>query len=245
MDTAIRPRSPAVTYARLAGVLLLVSMVAGALGEMYIPSKIIVAGNAAATAGNITGSNALFRLGFATYLIEAICDIALSLLFYELLKVVRRDLALLAAFFGLVSTAVFGFAEFFYFAAGLVLRNADWLASFTADQRNTLAFLSLKAYGAGSGIFMALYGIATAIRGYLVYRSAFLPKFLGVLMVLAGAGFIAKNFLLVLAPAYASDLLLLPVFVSTLALTAWLLGRGVDVAKWDAGAEPPPYNEHP
>ena len=85
-------------------------MVAGGFGEAYIPSKLIVSGDAAATARNIRASDLLFRLAFAVYLIEAVCDIALSLIFYMLLKPVRKDVALLAAFFGLVSTALFGVA---------------------------------------------------------------------------------------------------------------------------------------
>ena len=81
---------------------------------------------------------------------------------------------------------------------------------------------------------MAFYGIATLLRGYLIFRARYLPKFLGVLLMLAGAGFIAKNFLLVLTPRYASDLLLVPMFVAGLSLTVWFLTKGVDLAKWEA-----------
>jgi hypothetical protein len=173
-------------------------------------------------------------MGFATYLIEAVCDIALSLIFYVLLKPVHNHLALLAAFFGLVSTAVFGVAELFYFAALPVLGGADYLRTFSPDQLNTLALLSLKLYGLGGGVFMLIYGVAAVIRGYLIFRSGYLPRALGVLLALAGLGFISKNFTLVLAPAYASDLLLLPMFLTVVALTAWLLIRGVNIQKWEA-----------
>ncbi|HKO58658.1 MAG TPA: DUF4386 domain-containing protein [Thermoanaerobaculia bacterium] len=220
-------------YARVAGVLFLLSMIGGALGEMYIPSKLIVSTDAAQTAANIRTSPFLFRLGFATYLIEALCDVALAWIFYVLLRPVNRNVALLSAFFGLVSTSLFGFAELFYFASSLVLRDAPYLQSFSPDQRNTLALLALKTYALGAGAFMAFYGVATLIRGYLVFRSGYLPKFLGVLLGLAGVGFVAKNFLLVLAPAYSSDLLLLPMFFAGVSLTVWFLARGVDVAKWE------------
>ena len=90
------------TYARIAGVLFLVSFVAGGFGEAYVPSQLIVSGDAAATAGNIKAFGSLFRWGFAGYLVEAVCDIGLSLIFYVLLRPVRKDIALLAAFFGLV-----------------------------------------------------------------------------------------------------------------------------------------------
>jgi len=224
------------TYARIAGVLFLLSIVAGAFGELYVPSRIIVSSDAAATAKNINALGWLFRLGFAVYLVEAVCDIALTLIFYVLLRPVRRDLALLAAFFGLVSTALFGVAELFYFAASLILGGANYLKTFSPDQLNTLALLSLKLYGYGGGIFMVFYGVAAVLRGYLIYRSGYLPRVLGMLLVLAGLGFVAKNFALVLAPAYASDGLLLPMFLAGVSLTVWLLVRGVDVTKWEAKA---------
>jgi hypothetical protein len=193
-----------------------------------------VSGDAAATAKNIVALNSVFRAGFASYLVEAVCDITLSLVMYELLRPVRKDLALLAAFFGLVSTAVFAVAELFYFGTSLIVGGAGYLKSFSPDQLNTLGLLSLKMYGLGGGIFMVFYGIATSLRGYLIYRSGYLPKALGVLLALAGVGFIVSNFVLVLAPAYASDFLLLPMFVATVSVTAWLLVKGVDLQKWEA-----------
>lgn len=147
---------------------------------------------------------------------------------------VRKDLALLAAFFGLVSTAVFAVSELFYFAPSFILGGADYLKAFSPDQLNTLSLLSLKFYAYGGTIFMVFYGIATGIRAYLIYRSGYLPRFLGVLMGLAGLGFILKNLTLVLAQAYASDFLLLPMMLAGLTLTMWLLVKGVDVRKWEA-----------
>jgi hypothetical protein len=224
------------TYARIAGILLLLSMVGGGIGEFYVPSTLIVSADATATARNVITHNSLFRMGFAAYLVEAVCDITLSLVFYVLLKPVRRDLALLAAFFGLVSTAVFAVAELFYFAPAFILGGAGYLKTFSPDQLNTLALLSLKFYTYGGGIFMVFYGTATALRAYLIYRSGYLPRFLGVLLALAGLGFIINNFMLVLAPAYTSDFLLIPVSIAVLSLTLWLLVKGVDVEKWEAKA---------
>jgi hypothetical protein len=224
------------SYARAAGILFLFTMIGGFFGEMYMPSRIVVAGDAAATARNIVESSFLFRLGFAAYLVEAICDIALSLVFYVILRPVNRNIALLAAFFGLVSTSVFAVGELFYFGAALPLGDAEYLKSFTADQRSVLSMLSIRMYGLAAGIFLAFYGIATGVRGYLVYRSGFLPRILGVLMMLAGLGFILRNFVLVLAPAYVSNVFLVPMFVSGLSLTLWMLVKGVDVAKWEARA---------
>ncbi len=224
------------TYARIAGVLFLISIVAGGFGEFFVPFKLIVSADATATAKNIMASGSLFRMGFASYLVEAVCDVALTLILYVLLRPVRKDFALLAAFFRLVSTAIFGTAELFYFAASLILGGADYLKTFSPDQLNTLALLSLKLYGYGGGIFMVLYGVPSILFGYLMFQSGYFPKVLGVLLALGGLGFVTRSFALVLAPAYPSSFLLLPEVLAALSLTPWLLVRGVDVPKWEEKA---------
>lgn len=216
-------------YAKISGVLFLFTIFGGGFGEFYVPSTIVVTGDAAATASNIIASNTFYRLGFAAYLVEAICDIGLSWSLYFLLRPVRRDLALLAAFFGLVATAVFAGGELFFFAPTFILGGADYLKSFTPDQLNSLALLSLRFYGVCAAIFMAFYGIAAFTRGYLIYRSTYLPKFLGVLLMLGGLGFVSRNFVFVLAPGYASDLFLIPMMVAGLSMAFWFLVKGINV----------------
>ncbi|HTL99086.1 MAG TPA: DUF4386 domain-containing protein [Holophagaceae bacterium] len=229
-NTEASPRS----LATWAGVLLLVSAVAGAYGEMVVPGKLAVSGDAAATAANIQASGHLFRLGFASYLVEAICDVALTGIFYVLLRPVRRDLAFITVCFRLVSTSTFAIAAFFYFAASVVLG----MKAFPPDQANALALLFMKLYGVGGGIFMVFYGVAALTLGILIHRSTYLPKPLGALLMLAGLGFVGRNFLLVLAPAYASGLLLAPKGLGMVSLGLWLLVKGVDIAKWEAISRP-------
>src|ERR1043166_2787920 len=221
-------------YARVAGVLFLVSMVAGGFGEAYVPSKLIVSGDAAATVANLRNFDFLYRLGFAAFLIESLCDTALALVLYVLLKPVSKGLSLLAAFFGLMATATFAFAELFYFAPVVIMRGAGYLQSFTSDQLNSLSLLSLKFYGFAGMVFTAYYGIAWIVRACLMFRSGYLPRLLGVLMGVGGIGFLVRNFLLILAPASASDVLLMLMFPGGLIMTVWLLWKGVDVAKWKA-----------
>jgi hypothetical protein len=219
-------------YARIAGALLLLSMIAGGFGEAYVPSKLIVSADPTATAANLRNFDFLYRLGFASFLIESLCDTALALLLYVLLKPVNKQLSLLAAFFGLMATATFAFAELFYFAPQLML-GRPYLNSFTPDQVNSLVLLSLKFYGYGGMLFTAYYGVAWIVRSYLIFRSGYLPKFLGVLMAIGGSGFVVRNFLLILAPAYASDVLLVLMFPGGLSMTVWLLVKGVNVEKWN------------
>ncbi len=228
------------TYARVAGVLFLLSFVAGGFGEAYVPSRLIVSGNAAATAANFKALDSLFRMGFIGYLVEATCDLAIALIFYALLRPVQKDVSLLAAFFGILSTTLFAVAELFYFAASLIVGGAGYLKTFSPDQLNTLALLSLKVYALGAGIFMAFYGIGWVLRGYLIFRSGYLPKVLGILMAIGGLGFIARNIALVLAPGYASEWLLLLLFPGGVALAVWLLTKGVDVPKFEAKAAASP-----
>ena len=240
LDRSYNPEAiPVRAYARMAGVLLLLTAIAGGFGEFYVPSTIVVPGDAAATAANITGHNLFFRLGFAAYLVEALCDIGLTWIMYVLLRPTRGDLALLMVFFSLVATAVFAGSELFFFAATFILDGSTLPGSFSIDQVNALASLSLEFYGYGVGIFMVFYGTAAVIRGYLIFHSGYLPKALGVLLGVAGLGFIVRNFLLVLVPAYAWDVLLLPMFVAAPSMMVWFLVKGVDVHKWEARASRP------
>jgi hypothetical protein len=238
-DRAVRSPSPAFDiqrYARLVGALMLLSIIFGYLGEMFIPGQFIVANDGAATAQRIVAGLSLYRFGFASYMVEAICDVSLSVLFYVLLKPVDKPLALTAAFFGLMGTALYAVAEAFYFAPTIWVGGAEFMRPFSPDQVNALTLLSLKVFSRIGWMFLAFYGIATFIRGYLIARSTYLPKFLGVLMMIGGAGFVVKNLTYVLVPKYSPDLLLAPLALAGLILMVWMLVKGVDVAKWQLQA---------
>jgi len=229
------------TYAKTAGILLLLSFIAGGFGEAYVPSKLIVATDAATTVENLNSSDLMFRLSFAGYLVEACCDVTLALIFYVLLKPVHRYVSLLAAFFGLIGTATFAAAELCYFAPRLVLKGGAYLNSFSPDQLNTLVLLSLKAFGLGTAIFTVFYGMGWVLRGYLMFQSGYFPKLLGILMTVAGLAFIGSNFALVLAPRHRSGWLLVSALLGFLLMSVWLLGKGVDLQKWEektAGSSP-------
>jgi Domain of unknown function (DUF4386) len=221
-------------YARMAGVLFLISLVAGGFGEAYVPSKLIVANNAAATVANITNFNFMYRLGFAAFMIESLCDVTLALILYALLKPVNKQLSLLAAFFGLMATATFALAELIYFAPVVILRGESYLNTFSPDQLQALVLLSLRFSLYAGMLTTAYYGMGWLVRSYLMFRSGYLPKFLGVLMAIGGAGFVVRNFLLILAPAYASDVFLILMMPGGLIMTGWFLVKGVNVSEWNA-----------
>ena len=219
------------TYSRAVGLFLILSIAGGWFGEMYVPSQMMT-GDAATTAAQLRANDGLFRLGFAAYLVEAFSDIVLAWLFYVLLKPVHRDLALLSAFFGLVSMTLFAVTKMFYFAAPMFLK-PRYLTAFPPDQLDSLASQFLSLYAGLSGLFMLFYGTGWILRGYLTFKSTYLPRFLGVVMILAGLGFVAKNVTKVLAPAYSSDFLLAPMFLNAVAVAVWMLAKGVDREKWD------------
>ncbi len=233
MPEQVRERVAVGAYARAAGVLFIVSLVAGGFGEGYAPGQLIVSGDAAATVANLHAQEMVHRLSFASYLAEGLADTVLVAIFYILLKPVSRGLALIAAVLGVMSTATFAACELFYFALPhLLVSNAPYLAAFTPAQRAALVLLSLKLFNYGAGLFMVFYGAAWIIRGALMIASGYFPKPLGLLMIIAGLGFAAQTLALVLAPQYASDYVLMPMVLGVVLLGLYLLVRGVDPEKW-------------
>jgi hypothetical protein len=198
---------------------------------MHVPS-IMMTGDAATTADQLRLNRDLFQIGFAAYLLEAFSDVVLAWLFYVLLKPVNRELSLLSAFFALVSMTLFAVTKMFYASAPMFI-SSTFLAAFPTGQTEALASLFLSMYARLNGLFMLFYGTAWIIRGWLTFKSGYLPRFLGVIMVIAGGGFVAKNITLVLAPRYSSDLLVAPMLLNGLALTIWLLAKGINRSKWD------------
>ena len=217
-------------YARYAGVAMLLSIVFGALGEAYLPGKIIVSGDAAATAANIVAHPMVFRMSFATYLVEGFCDIILCVLWYVILRPVNKNLALISAFVGVVSMITFAIAQSNFWASSIILKDAGGMTAFTQEQRSALAYLSLRISTMIASLFFCFYGTASAIRGFLIMRSGYLPKVLGVLLMIGGAGFILRSLTYILAPAYGGSLMLVPMAVAGIPLTFWLLVKGADRA---------------
>lgn len=232
-SVAVTPPDPIVLqrYARYIGVAMLLSIIFGFLGEMILPGKIIVAGDAAATAANLTGNPNLIRFTFAAYLVEGICDAALCVFWYVLLKPVDRNLALLSAFMGLVAMITFAIAQASFFSSSIILREVAGMTAFGVEQRQAMAMLAIRIATTIAYLFICFYGIATMLRGYLIARSGYLPRILGILFFIGGVGFFLRGITFVLVPKYSSFVLLLPLAIGGLLLMGWLLVRGVDTAR--------------
>ncbi|HLY05533.1 MAG TPA: DUF4386 domain-containing protein [Rhizomicrobium sp.] len=225
------PWSPQ-TLARWIGILLLVSLVAGGFGEAYVPAKIMVASDADATAKNIVVFQHLFRHGYLGYVIEGLCDAALTALLYCLLRPAGRELALVALMVRIVATCAFAAAESWYFGALAIVNGAAALNAFSPGQLDALALLSLKMYSSAGVVPTLFYGVGWVLLGRLVFVSGYLPKWLGVVMAVAGISFVAGMLAIIVAPAVSSPFFLLPMIAAMLVLALWLLVRGVDMDKW-------------
>ena len=224
-------------YARVGGLLGLIIVVAGIFAEAFVRGKLIVSGDAAATASNILASEQLFRIGFAGELVMLCSDIGIAVILYVLLKPVSRNLALLAMSFRLVMAAISGVNALNHIAVLSILGGANYLTVFGAEQLQALAMLSLKVHTYGYHISLVFFGFHVLLLGYLIFRSGYLPKIIGLMLVIASFGYLTNSFATILNLGFAKLLfpwILLPAFVAELSLTLWLLVMGVNVPRWNA-----------
>jgi len=167
------------TKARITGLFYLLTILTGLFAQGFVSGKLVVGGDAAATATNILTHRGLFQLGFAVYLIEMACQIAVTALFYDLLKPAGRSVSLLAAFLGLAGCVIKTFSRVFFIAPLFVLGGAHYLSTFSTEQLQALALLLLKVNDHGTGMALVFFGFYAPLTGYLIIRSTFLPRFLG------------------------------------------------------------------
>ena len=214
----------------MAGVCQLLEGLTAAYGQVIVLGRLVVSADASATAANILGHQRLFWLGFASSLIGVIFHIAWALLFYDLFKVVNRRLSLFAAFVILVGCAVQALTSLFYVAPLLVLNAGKSVSAFTADQLHALALIFLKLNGQAFNIYLVFFGLWCLLIGYLIFRATFLPRILGVLLAIAGLGWMCF-----LSPPLASRLFPYIAGASALGeipLELWLIVMGVNVERW-------------
>lgn len=222
-------------YARIAGILYLAIILLGLFGELYVRGTLIVPGDAAATSAAISASSLLWRAGIAGDLLMHVLDVPVMVLLYYLLRPVSRSFALLATLINLVQTAVLVANKMTLMVPLFLLEKSSYLSAFSSEQLHALSSLAIKAHGYGFGIGLIFFGAACLIRGYLIIKSTYLPKTLGVLMLMAGCGYLLNSFALLVAPSVADAIfpaVLIPAFVGELSLTSWLIFKGVNLASW-------------
>ena len=223
-------------YARLGGVLYLAIIVFGAFSEGYVMNTLIVAGDAGATAGNIMASRGLWSVAVAADLVIPVLAVVGVWISYVLLRPVSKTLVLLDVFLTLVSLAVEAVSKLFLLLVLPVLNTSNYLPAFEHRQLGVLANLALRAHGIAFDIALVFFGCACLVEGYLLYKSGYFPKFIGVLMQIAGLCYLISCFADLLAPSIAdliTPAILLPPLLGELSYCLWLLIKGVDVGKWN------------
>ena len=222
-------------YARIGGALYLIIIVIGLFGEMFVRDKLIVSGDATATAKNLMASESLWRFHIAAELFLLICAIILLMILFVLLRPVSRELTLLALFFNLISIGLEAATTMYLLVALFPLGNGAYLRVFAPEQLYAMASLSLKSHGYGFGVSLLFFGCFCVIVGRVIFRSGFFPKTIGVLMQIAGLCYLTDSFTLILSPALANRLfpaILLPAFAGEASFCLWLLFTGVNVQRW-------------
>ncbi len=224
--------------ARIAGVLYLVNGMTGFFGIIYVPGRLIVSGNATATANNILASERLFRLGIASELICAVEFVFLFWILYRLLGGVNKTHASLMVILGLVFVPIMVVNTLSEIGALILLHSADYLSVFDKRQLETMAmlFLDLHRYGYVVGW---IFGLFHFHFGVLVFRSGFLPRILGVLLIAACFGYLVDSLTPLLLPGYANIVgrfASIPLTLGEPAIILWLLIMGAKDQPLEAGA---------
>ena len=233
MTEYFREESP-LLKARIAGGFWLLCILAG-VGGFIAQGPLTVANDAAATAANILAHESLYRLGFAANLISGLSYVGVTVFIYYVLKPVRQSLSLLAAFFGLGGVAIGGVAWVSNLVPLVLLHDDQYLSGFTTSQLHAMSLIALKLQLNVFVIGMVCFGIQCILIGYLIARSMFLPRVLGVLLALGGISYLINSFANFLIPSLGARLLpfVFPVaFIGEGSLTVWLLVKGLNEQRW-------------
>jgi hypothetical protein len=222
-------------YAQIGGALYLAIIVLGAFAEGFVNNKLIVSGDAATTAANILAAPQLWRLGVAGNFLVVLCAVPLLWIEYLLLRPVSKQLVLLAVLFNLVSLAVEAISKLFLLVVMPTLGNAEYLKAFEPQQLQILANLALKSHDIAFNIALIFFGCTCLVNGYLIFRSGYFPKLIGVLMQVAGLSYLTACFAALFAPTFADLIIpaiLVPPLVGESSFCLWLLVKGVNITKW-------------
>jgi hypothetical protein len=236
MNSIITPvdQSPKL-YARIAGVMYLFIIIAGMFSELFVRGKLVVSGDAAATANNIATSLSFWRLGLGAELLMQVLDIPVMLVIYVLLRKVNRYIALLVLLFNIVQTAVLAANKLNLVAAMMTLGNKTYLNAVDPHVWQAQTYLSIRLHEYGFGIGLIFFGFVCVFEGYLIFKSGFFPRWIGVLMQIAGICYLTNSICLLLLPNIASIIvpaILVPCFIGELSFCLWLIIKGVNVQKW-------------
>lgn len=221
------------TRGRILAALYLFVITAGIIAQVFISDRLVVTNDASKTAANILANEKLYRLAYTIFMLEMVAQIASVVLFYDLLKPVNRSVARLTMVIGLTGCGIKAMARLFYYAPLILLDGASFAAIAPPQlEALSLAFLGINTQGAA--IALIFFGFESLLGGWLVLKSGFLPRFLGVISIVGGLGWLTW-----LWPPLGYDTIMfvaLFALVGVIANAWWLFARGVDDTKWRARA---------
>jgi len=221
--------------ARLAGVFEALEGLTSAFGQVNVLGSLIVVGNATATAANILKHETLFRLGFASSLIAVVFHLGWAFLFYQLFRPVNRSVSFCAVLVILVGCAIQAVTAVLYLAPLLVLTAGSPLSALTQQQLQAVAYMFLKLNGLAFDTDLVFFGLWCVLTGYLIFKSTFLPRILGVLLAIDGFGWM--TFMSPPLGHYLFPIIAVASGLAEIPLQLWLLIFGVNNERWRAQAE--------
>jgi hypothetical protein len=230
MTTRTAETSP-LGIARVAGILYLIQAILGIFSLLYVSSSLIVSGDVPATTHNIMASESLFRLGIVSNILVPTVGILYVLFLYKLLKPVSKDIAVLMVVLALLGVPIGVFNEFTQLGVLQLLSGADYLTVFTTAQLQALAYLFVRLHSYGISIAFIFSGLWLLPLGYLVFKSGFLPRILGILLIIGGFGYLIDVFAGFLFPVSNLSIGLFTGLAEIFFLL-WLLIKGVNVEQW-------------
>ena len=220
--------------ARWIGLFQLIIIIGGVVAQGVISNRLVVFSSAATTATNILANRQLFQLGFTIFLVEMAANVATTTLFYVLLRPVNKSVAVLSTGWGLTGCVIKTFARAFYIVPLFVLAGTSALSAFSTEQLQSIALVLLRVNAQGANLALPFFGLEWVLRGYLITRSTFLPRWLGVLSFISGLGWLAYFY-----PPLGSRLFLVLALIAlaqSAVLIFWLLVYGVNEERWKAQA---------
>lgn len=218
--------------ARFIGLFHLIVIVGGVVAQGFISNRLIDFSSASTTATNILANRQLFQLGLTIFLIEMAANVATTTLFYELMRPVSKSVSLLSTAWGLTGCIIKTFARAFYIVPLFVLGGTSALSAFNSEQLQSIALVLLRVNSQGANLALGFFGLEWVLRGYLMMRSTYLPRWLGLLSFISGLGWLTY-----LYPPLGSRLFMILALiglVTAVALIFWLLVFGVNEERWKA-----------
>ncbi len=209
----------------IAGIALILMTFLGPIANFFVLGKMIVPGNAEATVKNILASETMFRLGICIILVVAVLDVVVAWALFIFLKPVNKSLSLLTAWFRVVYATILAFLLVYLIDVLELAKGTGYLSALEAGQLYARTMLSIHDFSMGWQIDFIIFGIHLLLLGYLVYCSKYAPRYLGILLVIAGLGYMADGFGNILLPGYNAGIAMFT-FIGEVVLMLWLLIRG-------------------